>query len=226
MTIEAEIPEDNDRRGAGRTRMCALTRAVRPEAELIRFVAAPDGVVVPDLKAKLPGRGIWLSLRRRSVAEAVRRKVFSRALKVHADAPADLSEQVSQRLREAAIGRLGLARKAGAVLQGFAKVEAALAHGDLVGLIIASDAAEDGRRKMGQALRRSGAEATMAPIRLFATAELSLAMGLPNVIHAAVLQSPAGKSFVEAVARLQRYEGVDDEDVTGMADDPQDVTNE
>lgn len=211
---------DLDRRWPGRTRMCALTRAVRPEADLIRFVAAPDGAVVADIKAKLPGRGVWLGLDRRLVAEAMRKNVFSRGLKQPAWPAADLPDQIAARLREAALGRLGLARKAGAVLTGFAKVEAAIAHGGLAAIVAAADAAPDGRRKMDQVRHRHrhcGAGSAVV-VGLFDAAELSLATGSPHVIHAAVLQSPAGKSFVEAVARLQRYEGVDDREATGTAD--------
>ena len=207
--------------------MCALTRERRPEAELIRFVAAPDGSVVPDLKAKLPGRGIWVGLDREAVAEAARKNVFARGLKTAARPAPDLPGQVAARLREAALGRLGLARKAGAVLTGFAKVEAALGRGSLAALIVAADAAEDGLRKMLQALRRGGARHRQLPVlRLFPEAELSLAMGRPNVIHAAVLQSPAGRSFADAALRLQRYEGVRDEVAIAKAAEPQDMANE
>ena len=124
--------------------MCAVTRAVLPETELIRFVAAPDGSVVADLKAKLPGRGVWVGAERRLVAEAVKRNVFQRGLKQPLMPPADLPDQVGGRLKEAALGRLGLARKAGAVVAGFAKVEAAIASERLAGVILAADAAEDG----------------------------------------------------------------------------------
>ena len=227
--IEGAAEQGGDgRRGPGRTRMCAVTRRVAPEAELIRFVAAPDGSVVADLKAKLPGRGVWIGAERRLVGEAVRKNVFARALKAPAKPAADLADQVAARLREAALGRLGLARKAGAVVAGVAKVEAALARGDLAALLIASDAAEDGRRKIEQALRRGGPGAEVGEaIRLFSGAELSLALGLPHVIHAAVLQAPAGRSFVEAVLRLRRYEGVGEPAGIGRmnigAAEPQDV---
>ena len=208
--------------------MCAVTRTVRPEAELIRFVAAPDGAVVPDLKRKLPGRGVWVGLRRQAVAEAVRKNVFARGLKATLKPSPDLPDEVAARLREAALGRLGLARKAGAALAGFAKVEAAVLRGDVAGILVASDAAEDGRRKMEGAIRRRFGEGRLPVIDLFDTAELGLALGLPNVIHAAVLQSPAGRSLMEAVLRLQRYEGVDgvgvDGQVNGTADHPQGVT--
>jgi predicted RNA-binding protein YlxR (DUF448 family) len=207
--------------------MCALTRAVKPEAELVRFVADPEGQVVVDVRAKLPGRGIWVGLDRKSVAEAVRKNVFARSLKAPVKAATDLPDQVSARLRDAALGRLGLARKSGAAVAGFAKVEAAVGREGLAALLFAADAAEDGRRKMEQALRRRFGKASPVPvIRLFGSAELSLAMGLPHVIHAAVLHGPAGRSFVEAALRLQRYEGVGEDSAGAMADSPQDMKNE
>ena len=84
--------------------MCAVSRMVRPEAELIRFVAAPDGSLVADLRTKLPGRGIWIGLDRRLVDEAVRKNVFGRGLKTTLKpAAADLAEQVAARLKEAAL---------------------------------------------------------------------------------------------------------------------------
>ncbi len=192
----------------GRTRMCAVTREVVPENRLIRFVAAPDGTVVADLKAKLPGRGIWVDATRETVAEAVKRNVFSRGLKQNLQPSADLPDVIAARLKDYALGRLGLARKAGAVAAGFAKVEAAVSGERLAALVIASDAAADGVRKMQQALkRRFGAAVSLSVIRLFSAAELGLAIGRSDVIHAAVLQGPAGDSFVEAANRLQRYSG-------------------
>ncbi len=206
--------QEEDARGGPRvrrTRMCAVTRAVLPESDLIRFVAAPDGSVVADLKAKLPGRGIWIGAERKLVAEAVKRNAFQRGLNRPLTPAADLADQVGLRLRDVALGRLGLARKAGAVLAGFAKVEAAIARERLQALLVAADAAEDGERKIGQALHRTfGNDVPLPVLRLFGSAELGLAMGRPNVIHAAVLQGSAGESFVEAAIRLQRYEGAGD----------------
>jgi predicted RNA-binding protein YlxR (DUF448 family) len=191
--------------------MCAVTRAVLPESELIRFVASPDGAVVPDLKAKLPGRGVWVRAERKMVAEAIKRNVFQRALEQPLNPPPDLADQVAARLREAALGRLGLVQKAGGVVGGFSQVETAITHDHLTGILAASDAAQDGERKVGQALRRRfGGENPLPVLRLFTSEELSLALGRPNVIHAAVLQGPAGGSFMEAAIRLQRYLGVDD----------------
>ena len=204
------LPEtDAGRRGRrGRLRMCAVTRLPRPEAELIRFVSAPDGDVVADLRARLPGRGVWVGLDRATVVEAVRKNVFARGLRRPVKPAAGLADRVGERLRQAALGRLGLARRAGAAVGGFGKVEAAVAGEAVAAVLIAADAAEDGRRKMMQALYRRFGEAVPIPIfRLFGSAELGLALGRANVIHAAVLQSPAGRSFLDAATRLQRYEG-------------------
>jgi predicted RNA-binding protein YlxR (DUF448 family) len=207
--------------------MCAVTRAVLPESALIRFVAAPDGSVVPDLKAKLPGRGAWVGAARKLVAEAVKRNVFQRALEQPLKPPPDLADQVAERLREAALGRLGLARKAGAAIAGFSQVEAAIGHDRLLAILMASDAAEDGERKIGQALRRRfGGDSPLPVLRLFQSEELGLALGRPNVIHAAVLQGPAGGSFMEAAIRLQRYDGVGDGQTEIGQPSPQEPMNE
>lgn len=207
--------------------MCAVTREVRPEAELIRYVAAPDGSIAPDLRARLPGRGVWVSAERTLVDKAVRKNVFARSLKTAVTPGANLGEMVGRLLKEAVLGRLGLARKAGAVVAGFAKVEAAIASGDLVALFIAADAADDGRRKIEAALHRRAQGETRIPVfRLLDSVEMGLALGRANVIHAAVLQSPAGNSLMEAVRRLQRYGGVSDAPLTELAADPQDVTDE
>jgi len=205
--IDVLAETDSRKRIRGRERMCAVTRRVLPEGELIRFVAAPDGTVVADLKARLPGRGVWVGLDRSCVAEAAKKNAFARGLKRPVTPPADLAGEVSVRLREAALGRLGLARKAGAVVAGFAKVEGALERGGLAALLIARDAAADGRRKMEQALHRSREAGSVPVIGLFDSVELGLATGRANVIHAAVLQSPAGKSFLDAANRFRRYEG-------------------
>jgi predicted RNA-binding protein YlxR (DUF448 family) len=198
--------------------MCAVTREVRPERDLIRFVAGPEGRVVPDLKARLPGRGVWVGLDRRLVAEAARRKAFSRALKSEVAADADLADQVARLMRQAALGRLGLARRAGGAVAGFAKTESAVRSGRLAALLTASDAARDGRDKMRAMLARQAAAAPH--IELFDAAELGLALGRSHVIHAAVLQGPAGRSFKDAAMRLLRYEGMAERRRDDGADEP------
>src|SRR6476660_1579480 len=109
-------------------RMCIVTREVRNEAELIRVVRGPEGTVVPDIDRKLPGRGVWVSLSRERVAEAVRRKAFCRGLG-EAKVDPHLPDRVASLLRKAARGYLSLAKKAGVLVAGTAKVEELLALG-------------------------------------------------------------------------------------------------
>lgn len=207
--------------------MCALTRAVLPERELIRFVPDPEGSIVPDLKAALPGRGVWLRLDRECVAQAARRGAFARSLKRQVKVSPDLPDQVARLLRRTALGRLGLARKAGEVVAGFAKVEAAVAGGGVAALLTAREAAANGIEKMAAAVRRQYGERPGFPwVRAFTEAELGLAIGRANVIHAAVLQGPAGRNFVDAVTRLQRYEGAAGEEPGGPATETPGRTND
>src|SRR5215218_1217273 len=136
-------------------RMCAVSREVRPIDELIRFVVSPDGTVVPDLKRKLPGRGLWVSASRAAVAEAVRRNQFSRGFKRDIRGAKALPEDTENLLVRAVIEALAVAAKAGQVVSGFGKVEDALqAPGrgqgktKILALLHATDGAVDGIRKL------------------------------------------------------------------------------
>jgi uncharacterized protein len=192
-------------------RSCLVTRTVRPPAEMIRFVVGPDGAVVPDLRARLPGRGAWVTATREAVAEAMKRGLFKRAFK-RGDlgvAP-DLADGIDRLLKQDLLGALSLANKAGAVVTGFAKVEAAI--GDKAGiaaLIHAAEAAEDGRRKLAGALRRSGAEAIFAipAIDDLSTLELDMALGRDHVIHAALVAGAGSTGCLARWRRLRTYRG-------------------
>jgi len=186
-------------------RRCALTRARRPKDELIRFVLGPDGAVVPDLKEKLPGRGMWLTAAQDTVADAANRNVFARALKVEAKVPEGLAVQVDRLLAEAALSALSMANKAGEAVFGHAKVEQAIAKGRVLALLHAREAAEDGCRKLDGKARGMSEEAPIPSIRAFGVDELSLASGRANVIHAALIQGGAARKFLAAAARLERY---------------------
>jgi predicted RNA-binding protein YlxR (DUF448 family) len=203
----------------GRERMCLVTRTVKPESELIRFVAGPDGAIVPDLQARLPGRGVWISAERKVLDEAVRRKVFARGLKAEVSVPGDLSEQTARLLSTGLLGRLGLARKAGQLVAGFAKVAAAIDRGQASMVLVASDAADDGRRKMQAVIhRRYGPGGGPELFDRWSSDEMSLAIGRTNVIHAAVLDGAAGQGFKQAAMKLLAFEGMAGED----AGEPQD----
>lgn len=201
------------RRNEPLERMCIVTRQTRPVDELIRFVAAPDGSVVADLRHRLPGRGVWVSADARSVAEAERKRLFGRAFKEAVVVAPGLADRVAERLTESALASLSLARKAGSLVLGFAKVEAAIGTGGVAALIEASDGGEDGLRKMEAALRRRhGAEPGIPVLRPFTAEQLSLALGRPHVIHAALLAGRASQNVIDHVAALARF----------LARDPQD----
>lgn len=186
-------------------RACALTRVRRPKHELIRFVLGPDGTVVPDLKEKLPGRGVWLTAAHDTLDEAARRNVFSRALKTEAKVPQGLAEQVERLLVEALQAALAIANKAGEAVFGNAKVEEAIARGRVLTLIHAAEAAEDGCRKLDGKARKLRGGSPDPAIRALSTEELSLASGRPNVIHAALIQGGAARNVLAAALRLERY---------------------
>jgi uncharacterized protein len=211
LLARADI-HDTDRGPAegrrGVERSCALTREVKPLADLIRFVAAPDGAIVPDIKRKLPGRGVWVTARRAAIDEAVRRKVFARSLKREVRATADLGATVERQLETAALDALAIAHKAGRVAIGFGRTETALADQPVVAVLNASDGAADGARKITGAVarRQTGENAgEILVISTFTSAQLDLALGRSNVVHAALLAGPASNGFLERYRSLERF---------------------
>jgi len=202
-------------------RMCAVSREVRPVDELIRFVLSPQGEVVPDLKRKLPGRGLWITASRTRVAEAVRRNQFSRGFKRDVRAAQTLASDTEKLLVRSAIEALAMAAKAGQVVAGFAKVEEALRGGHSRALIHASDGASDGIRKLDAIVRQRhgihGESPAFPVVTALTSAELDLALGRANVVHAALLAGPAGKTFLSRSQILVRYRMADDDKTAGAA---------
>ena len=190
-------------------RTCIVTRRQAGPDELIRFVVGPDKAVVPDLKRNLPGRGCWVTADREHVDKAAKKGLFGRAFKAQVTVPADLGGMVDLLLARAALGALGLARKAGALALGATKVEASVRSGAALLVLHATEASADGLRKIAQA-RRATAHAGGPEIRaykLFSEQELGLALGGTNVIHAAVLAGDAGRSAEKRMVALDRYRG-------------------
>lgn len=207
-----EAPDWDERppRKADATRTDIVSRETRPVDELIRFVEAPDGNVVPDLKRNLPGRGVWVEAKRSAVEEAVKRRLFTRSLRKPVGASDGLAELVDGLMVRQALGTFGLARKAGLVVTGFAKVEQAVARERLAGLVQAAEAGADGVEKLTAALRRRfGGEVGCPVVRIFTGAQLDLALGRSNVIHAALLAGRASETFLERVDALGRYRGLE-----------------
>jgi predicted RNA-binding protein YlxR (DUF448 family) len=173
------------------------------EAQLVRFVAGPGGLVVPDLARKLPGRGIWVAANRAAVSIAAKKGLFSRAAKAKLTAPADLADQVEGLLAARLLSGLGLARKAGDLTLGFEKVLAVVGQGKAAWLIEASDGAEDGRRKLLAAIRRAPSQPRV--LATFTSSELGLALGGPNVRHTAFLAGRGAERWTQDVERLAGF---------------------
>jgi uncharacterized protein len=193
-------------------RTCIVTRAAQDRTRLIRFVAAPDGAVTPDLKAVLPGRGCWVTASRETLQLAIKRKLFARALKAEVVVPPDLPEMVERLLERNALGVLGLLRKSGHVFTGAAKVEDLVRNGRAAFTVHATDGAPDGIRKIDQARRACVAMdgPDISAFRLFASAELSLALGGENVIHVAASAGGAANAARDRLALLAMYRGAQD----------------
>lgn len=200
-------------------RTCIVTRRTASPDELIRFVVGPDSSVVPDLKRNLPGRGCWVTADRTHIEKAVGKRLFARAFKADVTVPPDLGGMVDRLLAKAALGALGLARKAGAVATGATKTEAAVRSGAALAVLHADEAAEDGCRKIAQARRavmHLGGPSIPA-YKLFSEAEMGLALGGTNVIHAALLAGDAGRMALRRLVALDRYRGGSPEEMATVA---------
>jgi uncharacterized protein len=171
------------------------------EDGLIRFVVGPNGVLVPDLARKLPGRGLWTASNRGAV-ETAAKSAFARAAKAKVRTPEDLADQVERLLAKRLLDGLGLARRAGALTFGFDKVHAAIAGGRAAWLIEAKDGAADGRAKLVALARRQPSPPKL--FGAFTAGELGLALGLENVVHLAFL---AGRGAERWTRDVQRFSG-------------------
>jgi len=191
-----------------KTRMCVATRENKSVNDLVRIVLSPENMLVPDLKMNLPGRGAWVSARWTVVEQAVKKGVFGRAFSTSVTGGEALPGLIARLLRQNAISRVGLAKKAGVLVSGAAKVERQISKHQTAVLLHAVEAAEDGIRKIENRLKSAyGEEADKVPvINFFTTEELSLALGLENVIHAGIACKRNGANLVSAVTRLEQYD--------------------
>jgi len=189
--------------GQDRERRDLVTHQVMDESRLIRFVAAPDGSVVPDLARKLPGRGMWVAADRVSVETAVRKNGFSRAAKMPLKPAADLADLVETLLARRCLQQLGLARREGVLISGFEKSAAAIRGGRAAWIIEAADGSADGRGKLLGLARH----ATPPPgvCGTFTAEDLGLALGLENAIHGVLLAGGRADRWTIEVERLAGF---------------------
>ena len=196
-------------RAHGSERLCIVTREVKPTADLIRFVMGLDRKVVLDLKRRLPGRGVWVTATRAVVAEAVKRRAFGRGFKAEVRVAPDLSDAVERLLEQSVLDALSIVRKAGRTALGFAQVERALEREPVVALLHAAEAGREGVRKLAAARGRLGENARDLPVvDRFTAAQLDLAFGRPNVVHAALLAGSASDGFLARYRNLERFRAI------------------
>ena len=187
-----------------RERRCIVSGEIMPDSQLVRFVAAPDGQVVPDVAAKLPGRGLWVTATRKAVTLAVEKKLFARAAKANVAATADLAERTEKALVTRMLGDLGIARRSGALVLGFDNVLRALDSARPPAVLIeAIDGSGDGKRKLYNAAHARGMKPEV--LECLTSAELGLALGRENVIHAAVQPGGLAERLTFDAERLQGF---------------------
>ena len=195
----------HDDGGSGsRQRRCIVSGEVMPDSRLIRFAAAPDGQVVPDAAAKLPGRGLWVTATRAAITQAVEKKLFARAAKANVTADTGLAHRAEQALVARMLGDLGLARRSGALVLGFDNVLRAFDGARPPALVVeASDGSGDGKRKLYNAAHARGLKPQL--VECLTSAELGLALGRENVIHAAVQPGGLAERLIFDAERLQGF---------------------
>jgi predicted RNA-binding protein YlxR (DUF448 family)/ribosomal protein L7Ae-like RNA K-turn-binding protein len=201
--IEADSPAPATLAAAARERRDIVSGLTMDEARLIRFVEGPDGVIVPDLGRKLPGRGVWVAAERAAIDRARKQGLFARALKRKVGVADDLCDQIVALSMRRLLSSLGLARKAGDLVIGFEKTQGAILANRAAFVIEALDGAADGRRKLADARRRAAASAR--PIGLFTSNELGLALGAENVVHLAFLAGRGAERWSIEVDRLAGF---------------------
>jgi uncharacterized protein len=185
--------------GGAPQRRCICTGESRDRALLLRFVVGPDGEVVPDVAARLPGRGFWLTPCRDIVERAVAKRLFARAARRPVTVPAGLADRIEALLAQRCRDGLGLARRAGLAVGGFEKVREAIRAGATAVLFEAVDAAEGGRRKM-HGLGRGRPIASV-----LTAAEIGAAFGRDHVAHAAVAGGALGARLLADAGKLAGF---------------------
>ncbi len=192
-----------EKAAGGPVRQCAVTREdCKPDA-LIRFVRSPDGLSVPDVNAKLPGRGAWVKADRATVEKAIKTDAFSRAFKAKTAPMDNLIDIIEQQLAQRCIGLIGMAKKGGLAVLGFDQVRAYIRKDEPGWLLEASDGAKDGRNKVQFLAKAIYDDAKVAGA--LSSAELGMAFGREHVIHALLERGRLAKTFGAAYGRLTGF---------------------
>ncbi|MEL6963460.1 MAG: RNA-binding protein [Pseudomonadota bacterium] len=188
-------------------RTCIASRQARAPDELIRFALSPQGILTPDLANALPGRGAWVTCSKDCIKTALEKRAFDRAFRRSVDVPDDFLALLERLLTDRALQSLSLAKKAGSVITGFTKVNSAIETAAVDVLVQASDASLDGKKRIAGKYKAICEELAIEPktINLFSIEQLSLAIGRPNVVHAALNHGRVADEFILAARRLSSF---------------------
>jgi hypothetical protein len=200
---------------AGPERTCILSGEAAPRDALIRLAISPDGLVLPDVLAKAPGRGAWIGVSRADLEKAMAKGKLKGALArsfkgAPLTIPDDLPEKIAAALIRAFTDRLGLEMRTGKLLVGSDRIAENARGGNVAWLAHAADAGEDGSRKLDQAWRvgreeeGSGLQGLRLPLD---RAALSVALGRDNVVHLALTDSAAAARLAAVLNRLTLFLG-------------------
>ncbi|MBB5073378.1 hypothetical protein HNQ69_000499 [Bartonella callosciuri] len=190
-------------------RTCIVTRKNASAETLIRFVIGPNNQIVPDLKSNLPGRGVWISARCSAIETAIKQKAFNKSFKTDVEVAPNLAHIVDKLLLKAALSSLSMARKAGAIVMGATKVDAAIRSDQVILVLHAKEATEDGKRKIAQAIHtiQQQTNRDIKILSLFTSNEMQVAFGANPVMHAALLDIKAAEGFFKTIYKLVVYRG-------------------
>lgn len=191
--MEADAEADAER---GPLRTCVLTREEGMRDRMVRLVAAPDGRIVPDLAANLPGRGIWLSARADVLLNLRLHAALARAARRQVSVPSTLAEEIRAGLQQRFMDRIGLARRAGQAVAGFEKVKAWLASGRAGLIVTASDGSAD------EMARLIGRQVSLPVLRIVPASVLGAAFGRERTVHVAVAAGGIARSLESEAFRL------------------------
>jgi predicted RNA-binding protein YlxR (DUF448 family)/ribosomal protein L30E len=203
----ADIGDDASEKEVGPVRMCIVSGQLLGKEEMLRFVVGPGNEVVPDIQARLPGRGMWLSAKRDMVDAACKKNLFAKAAKGSVQLPVDLSAQVDRLMSQRCLNLLGLARRAGEVVAGFEKATACLRRGEGLAILAANDASIAGKKKV------SGLAPDLVRLEAFSGEELGAALGRANAVHVVLTKGQLAERLINEITRLIDYRDGRDENL-------------
>ena len=187
--------EARGERAAGPLRRCIATGVDAPRRHLLRFVLSPDGALTPDIAARLPGRGAWLTPSAAAIEAAVKNRLFNRAFGGPVTTSEDLAVLIERLLAARMVDTLGLARRAGQAVSGHDKVEEWIARGRARIVLVARNAADN-------AQRRARAPEGGALIRVLGAEEIGRAFAKERAVHAALAEGELGRKLIDDSIRL------------------------